>query len=260
MPGRLRFARRHASKAPYAPDVRFDDGARAFEGVEGFETHTFIKDVVGNAARRRRGWRWRTAKPASSSGAWSETRRGSVDVFVTTTLTMNPITGRVVKQEEQWDFSRCGGSAGTFLPRAAAARRKTSPAPWPTPRNFLQLIDEMVDFGRSEEAGPERPDEVLHRVEQTGGRLPYLRAVRRGVVAGVRGTQSHADAPLIVPMVFGKMASVFYRRLRTEPRENIRARFGGDAKRALDMTSRVFSTTASNPATCYRSGEHSIYY
>ena len=37
------------SKAPYAPDVRFDDGARAFEGVEGFETHTFIKDVVGNA-------------------------------------------------------------------------------------------------------------------------------------------------------------------------------------------------------------------
>jgi hypothetical protein len=30
------------------------------------------------------------------------------------------------------------------------------------------------------------------------------------------------------------MASVFYRRLRTEPRENIRARFGGDAKRALD--------------------------
>ena len=143
------------SKAPYAPDVRFDDGARVFEGVEGFETHTFIKDVVGNA----RAAVTRMAMENGETGVveWrlvGDAPGGSVDVFVTTTLTMNLITGRVVKQEEKWDFSRCGGSAGTFLQTAraaAAAPKNVAGAVADAAKFFDHLIDEMVDFGKKDE-------------------------------------------------------------------------------------------------------------
>jgi len=142
------------SKAPYAPDVRFDDGARVFQGVEGFETHTFIKDVVGNA----RAAVTRMAMENGETGVveWrlvGDAPGGSVDVFVTTTLTMNLITGRVVRQEERWDFSRCGGSAGTFLrtARAAAAAPKNVAGAVADAAKSLDDLIGSVDFGKKDE-------------------------------------------------------------------------------------------------------------
>ena len=142
------------STAPYAPDVCFDDGARVFEGVEGFQTHTFVKDVVGNA-------RAAVTRMAMRDGETGEIEwllvgdapGGAVDVSVRTTLTMNLITGRVVKHEERWDFSKCGGSAGAFLRTArvaAAAPKNAADAAAKAARSIDDLVA-SVDLGKEDE-------------------------------------------------------------------------------------------------------------
>ena len=142
------------STAPYAPDVRFDDGARVFQGVQGFETHTFVRDVVGNAAAAVT----RMAMEDGETGVveWrlvGDAPGGAVDVSVRATLTMNLITGRVVKQEERWDFSKCGGSAGTFLRAArlaAAAPKNAADAAAAAARRLDDLLA-SVNLGKEDE-------------------------------------------------------------------------------------------------------------
>jgi hypothetical protein len=142
------------SKAPYAPDVVFDDGARSFVGVEGFETHTFIKDVVGNAAAAVTTMSMRDGETAVIK--WrliGDAPGGTCDVSVKTTLTMNLITGRVVRHDEQWDFSECGGSAGAFLQaaRAAAAAPKNVADAAKKAADGLDDLAKSLDVGKKEE-------------------------------------------------------------------------------------------------------------
>ena len=142
------------SKAPYAPDVRFDDGARAFQGVEGFETHTFIRDVVGNARAAVTEMSMRNGETAIIEWRLIGDAPGGVcDVSVRTTLTMNLITGRVVKHDEQWDFSKCGGSAGAFLKtaRAAAAAPKNVADAAKKAADGLDDLAKSLDVGKKEE-------------------------------------------------------------------------------------------------------------
>ena len=123
-------------KAPYAPDVAFDDGARKFVGREKFESYAYVRENVANArcaveSMRMEGLdraiiRWRLGRRRP---------RRAVDVFVTTTLTMNLITGRAVRcEEEQWDASESDAAAASFLSssRAAYATPMNVKAPRPT--------------------------------------------------------------------------------------------------------------------------------
>ena len=107
---------------PFANDLEYDDGARAFVGRDGFADHTYIRDTVGEprAAVTRMAMdgldratiEWRLV---------GSTPGGKLDVAVTTELVMNLITGRATKCTETWDASASDASAATFLKSTRAA-------------------------------------------------------------------------------------------------------------------------------------------
>ena len=125
------------SKAPYAPDVVFDDGARQFTGVEGFESHTFIADVIGNPKCAITKMKMETNDLATIE--WrliGDAPGGKADVNVVSTLTMNLITGRVVEHKESWNFDDCDSTAGSFLQTARTASA--------TPKNIKDAANDAA--------------------------------------------------------------------------------------------------------------------
>jgi hypothetical protein len=143
------------STAPYAPDVAFDDGARAFGTVEGFKTHTFIRDVIGNprAAVTRMALEGKE-NAIVEYRLVGDAPGGKADVAIKAVLTMNLITGRVVKHSEEWDFSECTGSSGVFLRaarRAAAAPKNVADAAKEAGKKIDTLVGSMGSFVSKEE-------------------------------------------------------------------------------------------------------------
>ena len=105
------------SQEPYAPDVAFDDGSRRFVGFDGFATHTFIKDTIGNP--KCAVTKMKMDANDSATLEWRLVGTGptgsSVEINVVATLRMNLITGRVIAHTEVWDFGKVDGIAGALL-------------------------------------------------------------------------------------------------------------------------------------------------
>ena len=115
------------SVVPYAKDVRFSDGARAFRGSEKFKKSNcelnaiFGGGGVGGGGEKSGGnneeKKFTSAvdsinvQPGGSAAKilWRiESKDGKAKVNVETTLEMNLITGKVLSQDDQWTFVKGG--------------------------------------------------------------------------------------------------------------------------------------------------------
>lgn len=138
---------------PFANDLEYDDGARTFVGRDGFATHTYIRDNVGEprAAVTRMAMdgldratiEWRLV---------GTTPGGKLDVAVSTELVMNLITGRATRCKETWDASASDAGAASFLKSTRAATA--------IPKNVADAArraakDLGEKFGSADDAGAE---------------------------------------------------------------------------------------------------------
>ena len=112
------------SVVPYAKDVRFSDGARAFRGSEKFKKSNCELNAVfgGGGGGEKSGGNNEEKKftsavdsinvqPGGSAAKilWRiESKDGKAKVNVETTLEMNLITGKVLSQDDQWTFVKGG--------------------------------------------------------------------------------------------------------------------------------------------------------
>jgi len=126
------------SQEPYAPDVAFDDGSRRFVGFDGFATHTFIKDTIGNP--KCAVTKMKMDANDSATLEWRLVGTGptgsSVEINVVATLRMNLITGRVIAHTEVWDFGKVDGIAGALL--------QTQRNAFAAPKNLSDGVSEIA--------------------------------------------------------------------------------------------------------------------
>ena len=110
------------SVVPYAKDVRFSDGARAFRGSEKFKKSNCELNAIFGGGGEKSGGNNEEKKftsavdsinvqPGGSAAKilWRiESKDGNAKVNVETTLEMNLITGKVLSQDDQWTFLKGG--------------------------------------------------------------------------------------------------------------------------------------------------------
>jgi len=110
------------SVVPYAKDVRFSDGARAFRGSEKFKKSNCELNAIFGGGGEKSGGNNEEKKftsavdsinvqPGGSAAKilWRiESKDGNAKVNVETTLEMNLITGKVLSQDDQWTFVKGG--------------------------------------------------------------------------------------------------------------------------------------------------------
>jgi hypothetical protein len=114
------------SVVPYAKDVRFSDGARAFRGSEKFKKSNCELNAIfggggGGGGEKSDGNNEEkkftsavdsiTVQPGGSAAKilWRiESKDRNAKVNVETTLEMNLITGKVLSQDDQWKFVKGG--------------------------------------------------------------------------------------------------------------------------------------------------------
>ena len=110
------------SVVPYAKDVRFSDGARAFRGSEKFKKSNCELNAIFGGGGEKSGGNNEEKKFTSAVDSinvqrggsaakilWRiESKDGNAKVNVETTLEMNLITGKVLSQDDQWTFVKGG--------------------------------------------------------------------------------------------------------------------------------------------------------